>query len=176
LPMLPSPSLARASTSADASSGRWRVSRSATTSSASGCSIRRRQRERMVGSSRPGEWDTSNIKALRGGSSSTFSTALAALRFISSAESMITTRQPPSAGVSDRKWPMPRTSSTTISVFSLTFLSSAQPRSTACRSAWPWAATRRNTGWSGRVSRLDGASPNRPPPSPPPASTKRAKR
>ena len=50
------------------------------------------QRERMVGSSRPGECDI-RIKAVReGGSSRFFNSALAALMFMSSAGSTITTR------------------------------------------------------------------------------------
>jgi hypothetical protein len=53
---------------------------------------RRRQRERMVGSSRPGEWLISRITPRAGGSSRVFSTALAALTFRSSAASMIATR------------------------------------------------------------------------------------
>jgi hypothetical protein len=52
----------------------------------------RRQRERMVGSSLPGEWLTSRITPRDGGSSSVLSTALAALTFRSSAASMIATR------------------------------------------------------------------------------------
>ncbi len=75
-----------------------------------------RQRERIVGSSRPGLWLESSSTSACGGSSSSLRKALAALRFISSAPSTITTRQPPSAGVSCRKPPMARASSTTISL------------------------------------------------------------
>ena len=68
-----------------------------------GRSASRRQRERMVGSSRPGLSLTRSSTARSGGSSRIFSSALAALRFIASAPSRTTTRQPPSAGVRRRK-------------------------------------------------------------------------
>ena len=58
----------------------------------------RRQRERMVGSSRPGAWLTSRKTVLAGGSSSILSKALAPSRSRSSTESMTTARQSDSAG------------------------------------------------------------------------------
>ena len=82
----------------------------------SGVSARRRQRERIVGNNRPGLCATSTSSVRRGGSSRIFSSAFAALRFISSAPSTITTRQPPSAAVKCRKAPISRVSSTTISL------------------------------------------------------------
>ena len=84
-------------------------------SSASGCRASLRQRERMVGSSRPGACATISSTALGGGSSRIFSTALALLRFISSAESTMATRHCPIAGVMCMKAPSSRTSSTAIS-------------------------------------------------------------
>src|SRR5579859_640045 len=134
----------------------------------------------MVGSSRPGAWQTSSSRAPLGGSSRTFSRALAALRFISSALSMTTIRQPPSAEVRRRKFETSRTSSTTISPRIFLRLGS-QPRSTVRRSAWPPAEMRRATGWDGSTRRSVGAatSPNSDGPAssaPPPASSQRAKR
>jgi hypothetical protein len=49
-------------------------------------------RDRIVGSSRPGAWVTSSRTPRAGGSSRTFSKALAAFRFRSSAASMMATR------------------------------------------------------------------------------------
>ena len=84
-------------------------------SSASGCRASLRQRDRMVGSRRPGACATISSTALGGGSSRIFSTALALLRFISSAESTMATRHWPIAGVMCMKAPSSRTSSTAIS-------------------------------------------------------------
>ena len=67
-------------------------------SPASGSRSSRRQRERMVGSSRLGSDEISRNSARCGGSSSDFSSALAALMLSSSALSTITTRQAFSAG------------------------------------------------------------------------------
>src|SRR6185312_7996985 len=75
-----------------------------------------RQCERMVGNSRPGLAAVMSSSERSEGSSSTFNSALAALRFISSAPSTMTMRQPPSAGVRWRKSPIWRTSPITISL------------------------------------------------------------
>ena len=56
-----------------------------------------RARERIVGSSAPRRSVRSRKSVFLGGSSRFFRMALAALRFMSSAVSTITTRQPPSA-------------------------------------------------------------------------------
>ena len=58
-----------------------------------------RQRDRIVGSSRPGEWHTARNRVFGGGSSRFFRKALAALRFRSSTASTTMTRQSDSAGV-----------------------------------------------------------------------------
>ena len=65
----------------------------------SGRKIRVRQRERMVGSTRPGAWLTSSSSARGGGSSSTLSSAFSPALFRSSSGSTIATRQPPSPAV-----------------------------------------------------------------------------
>ena len=66
-------------------------------SSLRGSSRKRRQRERIVGRTWPGRCDTMRISERCGGSSTIFSKALALLRFRSSAESTMATRQPPKA-------------------------------------------------------------------------------
>ena len=60
--------------------GRGRDRARATSAASSGRSSSRRQRERMVGNSRPGAWLTSSSSVRGGGSSSTFSSALAPSR------------------------------------------------------------------------------------------------
>ncbi len=75
----------------------------------------RRQRERMVGSTRPGAWLTSSSRARRGGSSSTLSSALAPADIAARRrESTIATRQPPSPAVEPKNVTVLRTSSTAI--------------------------------------------------------------
>ena len=71
-----------------------------------------RHRDRMVASSRPGD-DVRTRKIVRGGgSSSDFSSALAAFAFMSSALSTMTTRRPCASALSARKFFSRRTSST----------------------------------------------------------------
>jgi hypothetical protein len=119
----------------------------ATSSAPSGRSASRRQRERMVGSSRPGEWLTTSSRDFAGGSSRIFSSAFAPAAFSSSAASTIQMRQPPSPAVEPKKPIVRRTSSTWITVRSLPL--SPSVRSSASRSLWPCAATRRTAGLSG---------------------------
>src|SRR6516165_470337 len=71
----------------------------ATSASASGRSENTRQRDRSVGGTRAAEWATSTSNARLGGSSSTFSKALAPERLRSSTESIMAIRQPPSPAV-----------------------------------------------------------------------------
>ena len=78
-----------------------------------------RQRERMVGSRRPGAWLTSSSSARGGGSSRIFSSALAPAAFSSSGGSTMQTRQPPSPAVEPKKRTVRRTSSTAMTVRSL---------------------------------------------------------
>ena len=74
-------------------------------SSSSDWKSRRRQRDRIVGSSRPGAWLTRKKIVFAGGSSSIFSSALAADFSRSSMESMTTTRHGDSAGVRSNRSP-----------------------------------------------------------------------
>ncbi len=150
--MLPPHTAANASASTSSSCGRKRRSSWAATGAASGASISRRQRDRIVGSNRPGLWLTSSSNARSGGSSRILKTAFAALRFISSAPSTMTTRQPSSAAVSRKNSAIARVSSTTISPRNRRRRGS-QARSTVNRSAWPPAAMRRNTPLSGSTAR-----------------------
>ena len=77
-----------------------RAAPAATSATDSGRSISRRQRERIVGSSRAGAWLTSSSSAFLGGSSRIFSSALAPCGSCSSsAVSTMHTRQPPSPAV-----------------------------------------------------------------------------
>ena len=63
------------------------------------------QRERIVGSRRPGAWLTRKKIVLAGGSSSIFSRAFAADFSRSSMESITTTRQGDNAGVRSKRSP-----------------------------------------------------------------------
>ena len=95
--------------------------------SGSGPSGRRRssrQRERSVGSSAAGRWQTRRSTARAGGSSRIFRSALAAAPFSSSAASTMATRRPPSAAESWKKLLSARTSSTVIAVRRRSVLSS----------------------------------------------------
>ena len=75
-----------------------RLATASTMSSAvSGSSRNRRQRERIVARTWPGRCETMRMRDRCGGSSTIFNNALALLRFRSSAESTIATRQPPKA-------------------------------------------------------------------------------
>jgi len=98
----------------------------------------------MVGNSRPGAWLTTSSSDFAGGSSRILSSALAPAAFISSAESTMQTRQPPSPAVEPKKPIVFRTMSTGMNIGTLPLSSST--RSSANRSGWPCAATRRATG------------------------------
>jgi len=124
----------RAASSAPKSEHRAAIS-AATASTGGGRRVRRRQRERMVGSKLPGLCDTSRTNAWGGGSSSTFKSALAALRFMSSAQSTTTTRQAPSPAVLLRKPLTARMASMVIWPLRRPVFSS-KARSTTIRSAW----------------------------------------
>ena len=80
--------------------------------SPSGCRASVRQRERMVGTRPPGAEETSRNTVRVGGSSSDFSSALAALTLSSLASSTMTTRQPSPAARWARNERSRRTSST----------------------------------------------------------------
>ena len=126
-----------------------------TISSASGCRASLRQRERMVGSRRPGACATMSSTALGGGSSRIFSTALALLRFISSAASTMATRHLPIAGVMCMKAPSSRTSSTAISA-RMRPVSGLSVRRRWNRSGCERASTSDRPGASAGTSRLSG--------------------
>ncbi len=112
----------------------------------------RRQRDRKVGSSRPGAWQTRNRTPRGGGSSRVFKTALAALGFRSSAASMIAALQGEDEGDLEKNSGRRRASST-----GMTFraLPSSPARSSTSRSGCERAATCRLTGCS-------GSEPSRP--------------
>ena len=77
----------------------------------------------MVGNRRAGAWLTSRNSTLAGGSSRTFSSALALAGLRSSAVSTMQTRQPPLPAVEPKERYVRRTSSTRITVRSLPVLS-----------------------------------------------------
>ena len=140
----PSAISANRARSAAGKSGKSRASKGVISASFNGKRSSRRQRLRMVGKSRVGAEETSSKIARAGGSSSTFRMAFCAWRFIVSAPSTITTRQPPSAAVRVMKPGISRAASTLMS------LRLRSPRSVSAsivsKSAWLSAATRRNTG------------------------------
>ena len=111
-----------------------------------------RQRERMVGSRRPGAAASNRKQVRAGGSSSDFSSALAAFRLSSSAVSTMTTRLAPAADVCPRNDLMRRTSSTGIEAVKRLAFGSQARRMTSrpgcdsaltCRAAVVSAATSR---------------------------------
>ena len=153
-PSEPPASFTSASRSSLLASGRSDASSDAISASLSGRSVRRWQRERMVGKSRPGVLESSSSMARDGGSSSNFKSALAALSFMSSALSTITTRQPPAPLVMPKK-PLRRlissTPSTVISLPSLLTprLSTNKPGcepALTCTAAGSLAGTLRSSG------------------------------
>jgi hypothetical protein len=110
------------------------------TSLFSGASLRTRQRERIVGSSRSGAWLTSRKTLCGGGSSRFLSKALAALRSRSSAASITTARQGDMDDVVVNNRCSPLTWSTVIDrAKSLPF--SLVSRSSRARSGWLPAST-----------------------------------
>ncbi|MBK5959539.1 hypothetical protein CCR97_15190 [Rhodoplanes elegans] len=120
----------------------------ATSGADSGRSASMRQRDRMVGSSRPGEWLTRRSSARRGGSSRIFSSALAPSGyFSSSAASTTQMRQPPPVAVAPKKPTVSRTWSTVMTVRTVSLFSPGV-RSSASNAPSVSAATRRTTGWS----------------------------
>ena len=118
-----------------------------TSAVASGRNISLRQRDRMVGSTRAGAWLTSRNSDCCGGSSRTFSSALAALGLSSSTVSTMQTRQPSTAAVEPKNEMVSRVSSTVITV-RITPLS-LSVRSSVSRPPWAPAATWRATGSDG---------------------------
>ncbi len=132
----------------------------------------RRQRERMVGSSRPGEWDTSRNRLLAGGSSSVLRSACAACGSSSSMQSMIATRQSPRLGA---------TANNSCSLRTWSMMMPRRIRLSWVPVSWASRLIRRKSGWlpasiSRTIGCLAGVSrPGRPTGDPPAsARTRRA--
>src|SRR5258708_39243134 len=103
--MLPGAATAAAATAGSSASTPSAVHAALATSPCpNGLSASRRQRDRMVGSNRPGAWLTSRNKDLGGGSSSIFKSALEPSGYLSSsALATMQTRHPPSPAVEPKE-------------------------------------------------------------------------
>ena len=117
------------------------------TSSPSGWNSSFRQRDRMVGSKRPGTWLTSRKRHLAGGSSSILSKALAADASRSSAASITTTRQSDIAGVTENRSPSSRDLIDADVALRARCRSCSRSAPAIDKSGWLPAAIRRAVGW-----------------------------
>ena len=111
------------------------IAASTISSSASGSSRKRRQRDRMVARTWPGRWEMIRISDRWGGSSTIFSSALALFRFKSSAQSTMAIRQPPKAADNWKSCKPVRTASTEISLASF-FVAGCHSRRMRAKSGW----------------------------------------